>query len=79
MGRSRYSKDTTLSARLSDVELARVDRLVEVGYGRGRFASSRRKPSRSDVIRQALVDAEEALAGRDTVQGNKLAKLIPKT
>ena len=75
MARSRYSKDTTLSARLSDVELERVDRLVEVGYGRGQFSSSRRKPSRSDVIRQALVDAEEALAARDTVQGKELRKL----
>ena len=71
----KYSKDVTLSARLSDAEVARVDRLCEVGYGRHRYDSSRRRPSRSDVIRQALKDAEEAVAARDTVQAANLRKL----
>jgi hypothetical protein len=72
---SKYSKDTTLSARLNEGEVARVDRLRDVGYGRARFLSSRTRPSRSDVIRKALEDAEEALVARDTKQATDLRKL----
>ena len=75
---SRYSKDTTLSARLSGAEVARVDRLAEVGFGRGRYSSSSRRPSRSDVIREALKAAEETTIGKDTVQGDSLRKLRDK-
>lgn len=74
----RYSKNTTLSARFADWELAQVDRLAEVGFGRARYLSSRTRPSRSDVIREAVKFAEETLAERDTVQGKELAKLIAK-
>jgi hypothetical protein len=72
---SRYSKDTTLSARLNDKEVARVDRLRDVGYSRSGYLSSSRRPSRSDVIREALKDAEEELSKKDTVAGKALRKL----
>lgn len=72
---SRYSKDTTLSARLNDEEVARVDRLRDVGFGRGRYTYSGRRPSRSDVIREALRGAEDRLLEGDTKQGDELRKL----
>lgn len=73
-----WEKVVTLSARMTEGEVERVERLRGVGFGRGRYSSSGRRPGRSDVIREALRFAEEELANRDTVQGKQLAKLIPK-